>query len=101
VTGDLPGDAGRLENQPEAAHAAPHGSGLWRLLLFDSSNEDPKWIIVSVSLASDVRPALMAGRKFSDWPQVTDWVRHQVGAARVSLVPVAVACWRIDEEDPR
>ena len=84
--------------------SVPTPGGLWRLLLFDSSDPaDPRWIITSVTLASDVRPATTAdnGRRFTDWADVTEWVRLQTGEAKVSLVPVAVACWRIDPGDPR
>jgi hypothetical protein len=52
-----------------------------------------------VSLSSDVRAAEMqpGGRRFVGWPDVTQWVRDQVGQ-RVRLVPVAAIVWRIDLE---
>jgi hypothetical protein len=74
-------------------------TGPWRVLVFDRSDDDPKWIIATVSLSSDVRAAEMqpGGRRYADWPDVTQWVRDQVGQ-RVRLVPVAAIVWRIDLE---
>lgn len=48
---------------------------------------------------SDVRAAVMLtnGRRYGDWPAVTEWVRGQVGS-RVRLVPVTAIVWRIDRE---
>ena len=53
------------------------------------------WHVVS----SDVRVAQMepGGRRYADWPDVTRWVRDQVGQ-RARLVPVAAIVWRIDYE---
>jgi hypothetical protein len=74
-------------------------NGPWRVLILDRSGDDPKWIIATVSLSSDVRAAQMepGGRRYADWPDVTRWVRDQVGQ-RARLVPVAAIVWRIDYE---
>jgi hypothetical protein len=76
-------------------------TGLWRILLFDPSDPaDPRWILASVVMPSDVRPADTddSGHRYTDWPAVTRWVRAQVGRSDVSLVPMDRAlCWRVDE----
>ena len=71
----------------------------WRVLVLDRSGDDPKWIIATVSLSSDVRAAEMEpdGRRYAGWPDVKQWVRDQVGQ-QVRLVPVAAIVWRIDAE---
>jgi hypothetical protein len=74
-------------------------NGPWSILVFDRSGDDPKWIIATVSLSSDVRAAEMqpGGRCYAGWPNVTQWVSNQVGQ-RVRLVPIAAIVWRIDVE---
>ena len=81
------------------AEPTPAG-GVWRVLILDASPDDPMWLICSVTLSSDIRPALMDGRRYRDWDQVVGWVRTQV-SADVSLTPIAAAGWRIDEGEPR
>jgi hypothetical protein len=73
--------------------------GPWRVLILDPSGDDPKWIIATVTAPSDVRAAVMLtnGRRYGDWPAVTEWVRGQVGS-RVRLVPLTAVVWRIDRE---
>jgi len=74
----------------------------WRVLVLDRSGDDPKWIIATVSLPSDVRAAEMepGGWRYVGWPDVSQWVCDQVGQ-RVRLVPVAAIVWRIDLEGGR
>ena len=71
----------------------------WRVLVFDRSGDDPKWIIATVAVSSDVRAAEMkpGGRRYAGWPDVKEWVRGRIGQ-RVRLVPVAAIVWRIDAE---
>lgn len=71
----------------------PTDRGPWRVLILDRSGEDPKWIIASVSLSSDVRAAEMepGGWRYADWPDVTGWVRDHLGK-RVRLVPLVRDC---------
>jgi hypothetical protein len=71
----------------------------WRVLILDPSGDDPKWIIATVTAPSDVRAAVMLanGRRYGDWPAVTEWVRGQLGS-RVRLVPLTAVVWRIDRE---
>jgi hypothetical protein len=78
----------------------PLGGGPWRVLILDASPDDPMWLIATVSLPNDVRPAHMDGRRYRDWEQVTDWVTAQVGP-HVSLTPISAVAWRIDEGEPR
>lgn len=63
-------------------------TGPWRVLILDRDPDDPRWLLATVTLASDVRPALLdtAGR-YTDWAEVTAWVRDQLGHEAV-LVPV-------------
>jgi hypothetical protein len=63
------------------------GNGPWRVLLLDRG-DDPKWLLATVAIPADVRPAILdpVGR-YADWPEVTGWVQRSLGR-RVSLVPV-------------
>jgi hypothetical protein len=79
--------------------SSPLGGGLFRLLVLDTSDpDDPKWLIATVTLPSDVRPAEMepGGRRYKNWPEVVAWVTHQAGHP-VSLIPLAGMVWRVDE----
>jgi hypothetical protein len=91
----LPG-RGALAVGPAAAsiEAAP-----WRVLILDRSGDDPKWIIATVSVPSDVRAAEMepGGWRYADWPDVARWVRDQVGQ-RARLVPLSATVWLIGAE---
>jgi hypothetical protein len=73
--------------------------GPWRVLILDRSGDNPKWIIATVSVPSDVRPAELeaGGLRFAGWPAVTEWVRGRIGR-RARLVPVSAMVWRIDAE---
>jgi hypothetical protein len=68
----------------------------WRVLVLDASGDDPVWLLASVTIASDVRPAIMEGRRYADWTEVTAWVRHQAGR-QISLIPVTGMVWRVQE----
>ena len=73
----------------------------WRLLILDRDPEDPRWLLATVTLASDVTPARLdrAGR-YTGWPEVTAWVRGQLGH-EVELAPVHDAlAWRAGEPRP-
>lgn len=76
-------------------------TGPWRILVFDPSDPaDPRWVLATVTMPSDVRPADVddAGHRYTNWPGVTRWVRGQVGRSDVSLVPLDRAlAWRVDE----
>lgn len=77
------------------------GESPWRLLVLDRSDPaDPRWMLVTVAQAADVRPAMLdeIGR-YDDWPQVTQWVREALGRSEVGLVPVPrPLVWRIEEQ---
>ena len=77
----------------------PTEKGPWRVLVLDRSSDDPKWIIATVSVTSDVRTAEIepGGLRYAGWPAVSEWVRGRVGQ-RVRLVPVSATVWRIDAE---
>ena len=48
----------------------------WRILILDRDPEDPKWLFATVSIPSDVRPAVLdASGHYQDWPEITAWVR--------------------------
>ena len=72
----------------------------WRLLILDSTPDDPKWLLATITMSSDVRPAAMEGSHYADWPEVTAWVGGQAGS-KVSLTPLAAIVWRVDEGNPR
>ena len=71
----------------------------WRVLILDRSGDDPKWIIATVSVPSDVRGAEMdpGGWRYVGWPAVTEWVRGRIGQ-RARLVPLSATVWLIDAE---
>lgn len=70
----------------------------WRVLLLDRSPDDPKCVLASITLDSDVQPAeLDAAGRYLDWDAITRWVEAQIGG-RVALVPVHdPLAWRVDE----
>jgi|GEM_PF-3524203 len=70
----------------------------WRLLILDRDPEDPRWLLATVTLASDVRPAdLDAAGRYRGWAQAAAWVTSATGGP-VSLVPVHGAlAWSVDE----
>jgi hypothetical protein len=67
-----------------------------RLLILDTSSMPARWLVVSVTLDTDTRPAHMTGSRYTDWPEVTAWCREQIGPT-TSLIPAAAMVWRIDE----
>jgi hypothetical protein len=79
----------------------------WRILVFDKTDpQDPRWLIATVTLPSDVRPAQAApgtitgiippGRVIP--AEVVEWVRHRLGRREVRLTPVRGQAWTIEEE---
>jgi hypothetical protein len=80
--------------------AAPDALTPWRILVLDKSDPaDPRWLIATVTLPSDVRPAeLDAAGRYTGWAGVTEWVRHRLGRTGVRLTPVQGAAWTITEE---
>ena len=76
----------------------PTDNGPWHVLVLDRDPADPKWLIATVSLPSDVRPADLddVGR-YRDWAEVCHWAQLAVGRP-VALVPLHDAlAWRVDE----
>jgi hypothetical protein len=73
--------------------------GPWRVLILDSSGDDPKWVLATVTIPSDIRPAAIAGGRYTDWAATTEWVRFQVGHP-VALTPVPAIVWRVSEPQP-
>lgn len=79
--------------------ASAPGNGPWRLLVLDPDGADPHWVIATVALSSDVRPATLdpAGA-YTDWEETTRWVRSVLGRPEVALSPLAgVLAWSVDE----
>lgn len=76
--------------------------GPWRILILDRDPEDPKWLFVTVSIPSDVRPAVLdAAGHYQDWPEITAWVQAMLaGAAELTPVYDALA-WTAAELRPR
>jgi hypothetical protein len=73
-------------------------NGPWRLLVLDRDPQDPKWIVATVSIAADVRPAVLdAAGRYTGWPQTAQWVAELVGRP-VALMPLHNSlAWRVDE----
>ena len=71
-----------------------------RWLLLDLSGGDARWLILSVAGPDDVLPARMAGRRYQDWQQVTEWAAQRLGY-HPSLIPVGAKLWRIAGGAPR
>jgi hypothetical protein len=89
-------------NRPSTPAIPPEPRGPWRILVLDRDPADPKWCFATISIASDVRPAVLddAGR-YTDWGDVTLWVNAMFPGA-VSLAPMpGAAAWRIYEGGPR
>jgi hypothetical protein len=68
------------------------------VLVLDRDPEDPKWLLATVSLSVDIRPAVLdAAGRYTGWAEVTEWAAAMVGR-HVALVPVLDAlAWRVDE----
>ena len=79
-----------------------HPQHPWRILLLDRDPADPKWLLATVALSSDIRPAVLdAAGRYTGWAEVTAWVHAQLGHA-VALVPVCDAlAWRVGHGKPR
>jgi len=69
-----------------------------RLIPEPATGRDPRWLLATVTLASDVRPAdLDAAGRYRGWAQAAAWVTSATGGP-VSLVPVHGAlAWSVDE----
>jgi hypothetical protein len=73
-------------------------SAPWRLLLLDRDPRDPKWMLATVTMPTDVRPAVLdADGRYQDWADTLRWVNGKFPGA-VSLAPVtSPAAWAVDE----
>jgi hypothetical protein len=80
----------------------PTDNGPWRVLVLDRDPDDPKWLIVTVTMSADIRPAVLdATDRYTDWEVVTEWAAAMVGRM-VVLVPMLDAlAWRMDENRER
>jgi hypothetical protein len=76
----------------------PNGDrGPWRVVILDTTPDDPKWLLATITMPSDVRPARLDGAgRYLDWDEAVKWVSAQVGWP-VRLVPVSAVAWRVDE----
>ncbi len=74
------------------------GKGPWRILILDRDLADPKWILATITIPSDVRPALLDTATGNAGQQsAADWVAQLTGHP-VILVPIPDAqAWRVDE----
>ena len=70
----------------------------WRMLLLDRDPAEPRWILATVAIGTDVIPAtLNAEGAYTGWNEVTDWLRAQLGD--VALVPLrAVDAWAVNQQ---
>jgi hypothetical protein len=81
------------------SHPAPQsGNGLWRILVLDRDPYDRKYVVATVALAADVRPATTASPE-RDLEDVTAWVRTRYGLGpSTALVPlVRPLAWTVYE----
>jgi hypothetical protein len=78
--------------------STPVRPGSWRLLILDRDPDDPKWVMATVMLPEDVRPAHVIDSRYTDWDELTSWLRTTLGRPGVDLVPLhRPEVWRIDE----
>ena len=77
---------------------APGSNGPWRILILDRSPADPKWLLATVTIPADVRPAVLdAAGRYTGWQAAAEWVAGTAGR-QVAPVPVHDAlAWRVDE----
>jgi hypothetical protein len=83
-------------------HIIPAPVGPWRLLVLDKDPDDPRWLIATIALPEDVRPARldMTGR-YTDWLEVTAWVAARLDQT-IGLAPMNDAlAWIIRPARPR
>ena len=72
------------------------GNGPWRILIFDRDEADPKWILATVVMPSDVQGATTD--PFTAAAEAAGWVRAQLGDPAATLTPMTrVSVWRVDE----
>ena len=73
-------------------------TGPWRLLVLDRDPQDPKWVLCTVVIPSDVRPAVLdAAGRYQDWAEVCEWAGSQV-FGEPSLTPVHdCLAWTVSE----
>lgn len=73
-------------------------NGPWRVLILDRDPDDPMWVIATVTIAADVRPASVdAAGRYQGWSDVCHWVAETTGLP-VALTPLHDAlAWRVDE----
>jgi hypothetical protein len=72
----------------------------WRLLVLDRTPDDPRWLLVTVALPSDVLTAqLDAVGRYTNWDAATAWVRDNLGRPAVALTPVHdPLAWLVSED---
>jgi hypothetical protein len=79
-----------MSNHPITASTDP-----WRILVLDPDLGDRKWIIATVEIPADVRPA---GMDSTVDEMTCVWVAGQTGVHRPAFTRLRGAlCWRIDE----
>jgi hypothetical protein len=73
--------------------------GPWRLLVLDRDPQDPKWIIATVAIPGEVRPAVLeAEGRYDVWAASAAWVAAQM-TGQPSLTPVHdPLAWQVDEK---
>jgi hypothetical protein len=65
-----------MNNHPTAAHGP---AGPWRLLILDRNPDDPKWIIATVTVPGDTKPALLEVGGSPGWQGSGNWVSERIG----------------------
>jgi len=83
-------------NDPTLGGDHVSGNGLWRLLILDRDETDPKWILATVACPGDVRPARASDNAADE--VTAAWLAAVTDLHRPALTPMpAVLVWRIDE----
>ena len=59
----------------------PGATGPWRVLILDRNPDDPMWMIATVTLPEDTRPAVLDVGGGSGWEGSGRWVAERVGRA--------------------
>lgn len=87
-----------MDDHPSPQTHPPSVRGLWRLLVLDRDPQDPKWLLATVTLESDVLPArLDALGQPADWPEVTTWLSIQGDGGHPYFVTVhAALVWAVN-----
>jgi hypothetical protein len=64
---------------PVSTPVQPRVNGPWRLLILNRNPDDPQWLIATVTLAEDTKPAVLGVGGGFGWEGTGNWVRERLG----------------------